>query len=371
MVEVFKIVGRRDFVQVDYQWARDFSLGPAHSTHATIVLEDGWALFSFDFEKSLAIFLDVGAASDLASVPFSYLEQFQLAKRLVAIPFLDFIDIAARISDRKGWVQIFNMGHCGSTLLHNVFNRVPKVWCISEPKFFFDLAMIHFDIEPALLKRLMAASFKFLSLFPGAQAAETLVVKHYSQTNTHIRLAHDAVPSSINLFMYRDGLSWPNSLYGFAQRLAGSKMDIPPEMRPFVWWIMSGNRPASERDGILDLNADDATFDRMAALVWSIHVKDYLRACDGAVPLSCVRYNELTNDRVASIKRILDYCELDSHFAEDTLAAFDTDSHHGTVTSHDIKVEKFTKENDQHVAEIYANPKVNLDPNIRLPNSLV
>jgi len=370
MVEVFNIVGRRDFVLVDFQWARDFSIGASQSVESTIVLEKGWTLFSFDFEKSLAIILDVGEACNPALVPFSYFEQAQKARRLIALPFVDFLDLASQISDHKKWVQIFNMGHCGSTLLHNVFNKVPNVWCISEPNFLFDLAMKRFDVDPELTKKLMVASFKFLSLFPGAREAQTHVVKHFSQTNTQIKLAHEAVQSSINLFMYRDGKSWPNSIYGFAQRIAGAKMQIPQEIRPFVWWIMSGNKPASEHDAILDLNAEIVTYDRIAALVWSIHVKDYLQACDDAVPLSCVRYNELTDDRVKLIKRILDCCGLDSGFAADTLVAFDSDSHQGTITSHDIKVEKFTEANYRRAAEIYANPKINLDPNIRLPNSL-
>jgi len=370
MVEVFDIVGRKDFVLVDYVWARDFSLVATSSAESKIVLSAGWTLFSFDFEKSLAIFLDVGDACDLAAVPFSYFEQFKMAKRLIALPFAELIDIASQISVQKKWVQVFNMGHCGSTLLHNVFNKVPRVWCISEPEFFFDLAIKRFSIDPELIKNLMAAAFKFLSMFPGAREAETLVVKHFSQTNTQIKLAHDAVASSINIFMYRDGKSWTNSIYGFAQRIAGAPMSIPPEIRPFMWWIMSGNKPASERDGILDLNADVVTFDCVSALVWSIHVKDYLRACQDQVPLSSVRYNELTDDRVRIIQCILEYCELDSRFTEDTLVAFDTDSHLGTVTSHDIKVEKFSEENYRRTAEIYANPRVNLDPDIRLPNSL-
>jgi hypothetical protein len=88
MVEVFDIVGRRDFVLVDYEWSRDLSLGIARLAESKIVIENGWTLFSFNFEKSLAIFLDVGAACDLALIRKTCCEQFDIPANVKRHRFL-------------------------------------------------------------------------------------------------------------------------------------------------------------------------------------------------------------------------------------------------------------------------------------------
>jgi hypothetical protein len=88
MVEVFDIVERRDFVVVDYEWSRDLSLGVARLAESKIAAENGWTLFSLDFEKSLAIFLDVGAACDLALIRKACCEQCNIPANVKQHRFL-------------------------------------------------------------------------------------------------------------------------------------------------------------------------------------------------------------------------------------------------------------------------------------------
>ena len=85
------------------------------------------------------MFLDIGAAQDLSAAPFSYHLQYATARRILCLPFADFIDLALKLPARG--VHLFNIGQCGSTLVNHVFNKAIGVWYLSDPLFMFDAAM--------------------------------------------------------------------------------------------------------------------------------------------------------------------------------------------------------------------------------------
>jgi hypothetical protein len=369
VIDVHDIVSHVETGLPYFNWREIFSLGPPKQMQAETILQKGWTLFGFDIENAVAIFLDVGAECDLSRAPFCYDAQVSQARRITTIGFEQFALLARGIKTEHQLVHVYNMGHCGSTLLHNVFNTVPGVWCLSEPKVFFDLALWRHDIDQALILPLAEAALKFISLFPAASQAQVVVLKHFSQANAFLPMMWDAERRAINLFLYRDGKSWSNSIYGFVQRMAHIKMAIPPERRSLQWRLMSGNALVCELDGLVDMNAETVTFDDLAAVAWALHIRDYMKAHDAGMPFFAVRYNELSQHRVPVIGQILKWCGLDPGLAEATLSAFDTDSHQGTKTARDIPVEKFGEKHYRQVAEILANPRINLDPDLRLPNS--
>jgi Sulfotransferase domain len=367
--EVFNILARDNFHLPDFDGHKSFTLGPSRPAPSNIVVnEPGWTLFSFDVKRSQAVFLDHCVGVDLSKVPFCYLAQYERARRMALMPFSDLLALAEKIPDPKSTVQLFNIGHCGSTLLHHVFNRAPGVWCISEPIWFFNLAMARHNIDPATMQLMMRAGMRFLMLFEGAAKAEMIVVKQFSQLTTLFKAMHDAVPNTKSMFLYRDGKSWPNSFYHFLQKI-GLGMVVPRDKRDFQWWMMSGNSPQSELEGVVDLHAEVMTFDRVAGAAWVLHTREYLQAIKNGVPMMAVRYNELNQDRVKTIGKTFAYLGIASDLAAATLEAFDEDSHQGTRTARDKSELNFTEENYARLTEIYANPRIALDPDMILPDS--
>jgi hypothetical protein len=369
MIDVFEIVGRKDSGFPYFDWRGIYDLSSPKQEPDQIVLQIGWTLFGFDFENAVAVFLDVGADCNLALTPFCFDEQVRRAKRLTVVTLDQFTSLAEQVDITHRLVQVYNMGHCGSTLLHNVFNKVPDVWCVSEPKVFFDLALWRYDLEQDVILKLSCAAFKFITRFPAAEKSKTLVIKHFSQPNSILPVLFKATPDAKNLFMYRDGTSWCNSIFGFVQRLIGMTMNVAHEKRAFQWLMMSGKAPLSELDGIIDMEAKMVTFDQLAAVAWWLHVRDYRLALNAGMRFYAFRFNELKLDRVDVIRNIFNYCGLQKELAVTTLGAFDTDSHEGTATAHDKEVETFNAENYRRIAEIFTNPRVNIDPDLRLPNS--
>jgi Sulfotransferase domain len=195
-----------------------------------------------------------------------------------------------------------------------------------------------------------------------------MIVKHFSQATTQFKTLHAAMPEARCMFMYRDGKSWTNSIYHFAQKMGG-KMIVDREVRDFAWWIISGNSSKHELDGIVDLDAEFVTFDTLAAVAWALHIRQYKEASADGVPMMAVRYNELTNDREKTIARIFEYCGISTDAAANTLDAFDADSQEGTRTARSIAVAHFDDENYRRVAEVFANSRIAIDPNLILPDS--
>jgi Sulfotransferase domain len=369
MCTVFTIVNRHDVDMVAPNLDYGFELSEAHTTADDIVLvEPGWTLYSFDFKTAEAIFLDVGADCDLSKAPFSYLAQRTQSHRLARLPFSSFLALADHIKAGPRIVHLFNTGHCGSTLLHHVFNRVEAVWCISEPQFTFDATMKREAATDTEVQLLLSAGLKFLSCCPSAGAADIIVVKHYSQATRQLAVYAAIDPQAKSIFMYRDGESWCESVFRFAQRMGGHFL-LDAEERQFVWWIMSGNRPQSELDGIVDMKAHSVRFDDLAAVCWALHLRDVEQSGYGPNILA-LRYNELNADRAAMIKKLFDWLGLHCD-PQETLKAFEADSHEGSRTARTIAADGFKAENFERVRMLLAHPQLNRPSQTLLPHTLL
>ena len=332
MAVAYDILDRRPFDMLSFDAVEAFDICvPVWVPESCVLGDVGWTLFSFDFKRAEAVFLDIGADCDLSAAPFSYDMQYDRARRLLRMPFADFIPLAAQTKPPARLVHLFNIGHCGSTLLHHVFNRAGGVWCISEPLFTFDAAMRRADGGGVALGDLVRAGLCFLRLFPGAMGADLIVVKHFSQTTTQIPVCLAAYPASRALFMYREGVAWCNSIYHFAQRMGGA-LQVPPDERDSKWWIVSGAKPISLLEGIVDMAADQVGFDELAAVGWVLHLRDDVMQGAGA-GIAKLRYEELIAHPAVMIGKVFDLCGIDRVHIPAALTAFAVESHAGTATS--------------------------------------
>jgi len=366
MATVHSITARLPFYLPYYETDKLLTLGPPESM-SDLALLDGkkWALFDFDFKRGQAIFLDAPKATDFSKVPFSYATHYEKASRLAAISFADFLDLAKKIHPGQKFVHLFNIAHCGSTLLHHVFNASGDAWCISEPMFTYALAMYRHGVSGELLQGLAAAGLRFLSLYSGADKASTIVVKHFSQATTQFELWHKAVPAAACLFLYRDALSWCNSIFGFVQRI-GLPPTFPPEFHGLTWYMMSGNRPTTDFTNIADFDNTDRRFEDFAVVAWALHCQQYQAAVQNGVPMRPFRYNELNNEKEMTVAEIFKHCDLGGEHIPAALKAFDHDSHEGSTTSHDKPVLKLSAESLARIGQILSHPQLAISSDIIL-----
>ena len=360
MAIAFDIVDHDDLDLLKIDRLGLFRLSAASAIPDSDLLEcPGWTLFSFDFSSRQAIFIDVGPGQHLSSAPFSYFAQLEHGKRIATLGYAAFIALAARIEVRATVVQLFNIGHCGSTLLHHIFNRVPGAWCISEPCFLFDLTMKRDDFSTGDLRALISAGLKFLTKFDGADTADVIVVKHFSQSATIFEQVYRAMPEAVCFFMYRDAESWCNSFYHFLQR-EGFPNPESLEDRTFLWWIASGDTPVAELDGIFDLSDNSVKIQHLMAANWAQQFLYFRKAQGAGVPMVPLRYNELNGDRAGELGKVFDRCGIPRAAIPAALEAFSQDAHAGSATAGTIKADDLTADSYATIRRILALPNVNL-----------
>ncbi|WP_431297524.1 hypothetical protein [Tabrizicola sp. BL-A-41-H6] len=337
MARAFTVTGRQDGQVFMPDMVGALQLGAAVDVSPEVVLtEPGWTLFSFDLAASEAVFVDVGPC-DLSQAPFSYQRQFEIAQRVLRLPFADVLGMADAIPAAPQ-VHLFNIGHCGSTLLHNVFNQTEVAWCLSEPLFVFDLAMGRDKVVDEVRVALLRAGCAFMRLFPG-YAGQVQVLKHFSQALMIAEDCQRATPDARFLFLYRDAESWCNSVYGFVQRMGG-QMQVPKDEREFVWWIMSGNMTLGAAAGLVDMTGDVLMFDELSAAVWILQRDRFHQVVAAGVPMRATPYEALVADRERTLAGIFAECGLPDADMEGALTAFDSDSHAGTATARSVPVER-------------------------------
>lgn len=371
MASVFEILDRRPFDMLSFEATLAFELGlPVQVPESAVINDVGWTLFSFDFTRAEAVFLDIGADCDLSVAPFSYQMQYDNALRVLFMPFADAIALAGQINTSARLVHLFNIGHCGSTLLHHVFNRAGGVWCLSEPLFTFDAAMRRGEFGAQPLVDLLRAGIRFVRLFPSASDADVIVVKHFSQATAQIPVYALADPTAKRLFLYREGNSWCNSVYHFAQRM-GTVLDLDMEERHFIWWILSGGKPQDLLNGLVDMAADRVGFDELSAVAWVLQLRDDVLVACKDVQMVPLRYDELNNQPARMIEQVFAQCGIDPSNIPAALLAFEADAHAGSKTSRAVPALDFGAASFAALEQVFAHPLMRFPANTVLPGSLM
>lgn len=366
MADVFAVVGRNEVDVSDTNRRAPFDLTEAgHIADAALFSQPGWSLYGFDFNRGEVVFVDTGPATGVAQAPFSYLWQCAHAQRLATISLDSFQRLTAGLAPTKPMVQLINTGHCGSTLLHHAFNGAPGVWCISEPLALLDLAFNRERLGRENLTTLLRATFAMLNAFDGANSADRLVVKHFSQSTTIINDLYRADPTAQFVYLYRDAETWANSFFHFVQRV-GMPLQITTDIRRFSWWMMTCAAPESDLDGLLDLTDDATTIADMAAVAWARHMTNFRAASAAGVPMWPVRYNELNADHAGVVASVFAHCGIAQTGLENALAAFAHDSHAGTQTSRDVPAQDLGLSDYDRIRRILALTQIATPADTRL-----
>jgi hypothetical protein len=330
-----------------------------------LVREPGWALLELDLAQGEAIFLDVGENFDSAAQPFCFAAMARVARRVARVPFDVFVSMSKLFGPRPRIIHLFNIGHCGSTLLHNVFNASGEAWSISEPKFTWSVAMAKSSIGKQDLLELARASLDFVARYPLPQPRDTIVIKHVSQGLSGLDIWRGVEPQSKNLFLYRNAVAWSDSLYGFLQRLGRPKA-MPRESRKFSWDVLSGGEPVAFLDGVLSLDDEQLDYWDLAACAWVLQLRQVQDARRLGMNIHSIRYDELTQNKRVVLETMFAYCGLDEGKVSAALDAFDRDAHEGEVTSHDKPVEKLTDEAKARIRQILRHARFAMDPDVMI-----
>ncbi len=257
----------------------DASVISAGSSFVPLFLDDAAAQ---------VVFAEVPESLDLRREAFAFVEAHRHAVRLVALSFDELTAVAANAAPPAQLVFVFNTSRCGSTLLHRVFNTVPRVSSIGELSIVADIERLARAVElRALAQRLLHDSLHVVAAAYGG----TVSFKHLAGCTNIADLHHAAFPQASLLFLYRNALDWAASWQRFR-----------------------------ERDGLHDAPMG----------MWLDAMDAYLRCRAAGTPISAVRYEDLVDVPAQTLDALFDVLGWTTRAIGPALGAFGRDAQAGT-----------------------------------------
>ncbi|HVU12970.1 MAG TPA: hypothetical protein VHD90_16945, partial [Phototrophicaceae bacterium] len=185
----------------------DFTVTDGEEVDAKVVLSSpNISLYCLDDASQQAIFTELPPAVDLTVAPFVYQMQFDQAKRLIAMPYATFRELAQTLPKVPQLILIFSVPRSGTTLMSNILNQVDSVVSLSEP----DAASQFFQMRPddgsrdAELIDLIDCTVRMLFKPNGSITPTTYCIKFRAEATPSMDLFQAAFPQAKNLFLYRE-----------------------------------------------------------------------------------------------------------------------------------------------------------------------
>ena len=345
-----------------------FDLGPETVVDSALLFsESNWHLCALDFKCRDAIFVNAKGGTHLYEAPFLYAELFLHADKVMLVPFAEFLLLAEQAPEPERIIHVLSIGRCGSTLAHHLFRNAPGVLSVSEPDTYIGLTMARFDLGEAESCELLKACSRFHFAAGARRGDHTLVVKHHSQALFQAERFRAAHPAAKFVFMYRDGESWANSVYRMTQSF-GFPTVQDRNQREMFWYILSAGQPPESVGPIVSMADENVQADRWIAVLWAIHMIEYLRLWDSDFKMLAVNYRDLNTDRLPTVQRLFAFCGLATDHLENVVTAFNEDSQAGTKLARDNKTASFGPQNYQNFRDTLAKFDLINSGDINLPS---
>jgi hypothetical protein len=341
------IASREHFTLVDGQTV----------TPQLVIDEPGWSPYCLDDENRSVLFVPIPPHVDLAQAKFVYTAQFEQAQRALLVPYTALEQLAEQVKTPNKIIFIYSMGRCGSTLMSQVFSQIEGVYSLSEPDIYTNITLL-----PSWATR-------HDELFPVLKACTLLLTQHQSgiavlKFRSHgIRLSdwfHAAFPQAYHLFMYRNAVSWAQSVHRFLQRL-GFPNQLKWDEAMQLWRGLTGEKIDYVKP-FIHVDQDLLYFSDLLAPAWTSYLDWYMTHYERGVPFHSIRYEELNDQREATLKAIFDFCGLPAAHLPQAIRAFETDSQAGTAISRDVAAADLAPERVGHFLKLlsqhprFANP---------------
>ena len=116
--------------------------------HPSVVFQPLTTLMSIDHDFALFSVCDVDVHKHTVG-PFFYINQFNHCRKLIQVPLKHFIRLMKETEEQRKEQMDFNLillsntGRCGSTLLTQLFEKLPGTVSISEPEALMPFAAQH------------------------------------------------------------------------------------------------------------------------------------------------------------------------------------------------------------------------------------
>lgn len=311
----------------------DFGLGDnTEMAPQNLFSQAGWSLYTIEIEAGVAVFVRLPAQIDLSAAPFTYAAQYEHAVELATVPLETFVAMGADLPDPNSTSILFSTGRCGSTLASRILAKVPGVYSLSEPDCLTALVFARHHLADEMMRALLVATVRSLGAL--APQADHIVIKPRSEQSFQIAQVAAALPNAHLVFMYRDAVSYVNSMQRLIQRVSGNPDFLnDPEMAKVGWYIASGNAPEKDKAAFLAPGASDLTGLEVLTLAWTLRMKEVRDARATGIAITPLHYADLTGNRRDETTKLFTAFGIDLSHLERGLEGFEKDAHEGSATS--------------------------------------
>ena len=286
----------------------DFTCEPGPEIEPERVLQDpAFSLYCFDPENDTALFVESDDPAAVDRAPFYYQSQVEHAVGLVAMPLDVFHRVAEGIpSPPRGLIFVHSVGRCGSTLLSKALEAVSSVHSLSEPDDLTQMVEVRVakDHSDAWLRKLVTSSVKWRCKPRNGSAADFVAIKMRSEVMILADVLGAAFPTSKHFFLYRDGVSWMQSVY----RGWPMGADVHDEAR---------NREMEESWArsiplVHEYRQPDSAMNpvQIRILAWISCMEAYLGLAEMGIPLCAARFEDLTRDPRSILEQFFTFCDI-------------------------------------------------------------
>jgi hypothetical protein len=311
----------------------DFVVTPGASVEAEWLVENPQVnLYCLDAATAQAIFVELAEEVNLATAPFVYQAQYEGAQRLFAMSYSHLLELGECLETKLDrLILLFNIGRCGSTLLHQIFNQIPGVVSLSEPDGFVPFWSEETRLPADEAIALMQASAKFLFRAQAFLHLAVPAIKFRGRNLRLLKLCHAAFPQASLLFLYRDAISWSASWARVEQRVHPATNQDKTPLDAAVTFLTTHLGPISLDDWGLGHLSGLLSWAQHRALMWLAIMDCYLQQAQAGVPVTAWRYADLNHRRQETLSRLFATCGLPLDAMERALAGFERDSQAGSV----------------------------------------
>lgn len=332
----------------------DFTLKEADEADPELLLKrPELSLYCLDDARRRALFVELPANVNLAESAFVYLTQYEETRRLLAVPYEDFLRLAANLPTIDRFIMIYMTGRSGSTLLCHVFNRLDSVVTLSEPDTPASFVHLLGTRPEAEIAGLFEASLRFLFFrFVGGKKPVACALKLRNEAIQLTELFQVALPQARNLFLYRDAVGFVGSFYRIFKRIG-----LPDSMQVADWlgkFEALFHVDARNLLPYLGRQVEEVSTVEDLTLWWLCVMEQYLTAVGHGLPVTAVRYEDLNNHREEALAAIFDACDLRDAKSADVLGAFEKDAQVGTPLAQERGDEAHLRLTPEQRAEIKA-----------------
>ena len=334
-----RILWKRKPHYFDVTSTRDFLCIFSSSVELDYVLKPNVSLYALT--KDTAVFVETTGGVNIYSsddYPFFNQAQFKRSRNVIKMPTISFHALAEKVGDPSvPVIWLSNTARCGSTILAQVFEKIPGTSLISEPDAPTHIGFMHKLKSLSENDRKMLLKSTIRLLCKPRTGIERICVKSKGNCISMMKDVSNIFPDIKQIFMYRNCRETVASHLALLSAVPYSEVARICFDSKWLSFVKPFIRKDAELVFIRRLTEEESNnYDNtveMFTYMWANYMLVARDAMSRDTRILPVKYEDLMSEKNKTCKMIFENLGLDVASLNTALAAFGRDSQRGTVLS--------------------------------------